>query len=116
MNEFIDNLNEVFAPFGAIRARRMFGGYGIYHDDLMFALVADEVLYLKVDEQSIAAFEERGLGPFEYEKNGRKMKMSYHLAPEEIFDDPEQAREWAVLAFDAALRSRKPRNPRKSGK
>jgi len=116
MNEFIDNLKEVFATFGPIQSRKMFGGYGIYHDGLMFALVADDVLYLKADAASIGAFEAEGLGPFEYEKNGKAVKMSYYLAPEAIFDDPELAREWAVMAFDAALRSKKPeRKSRKSG-
>jgi DNA transformation protein len=106
MSEFVDSLEEVFAAFGAVRAAKMFGGYGIYHDDLMFALVAYDVLYLKADEQSRSAFEERGLPPFEYEKNGKTMKMSYYLAPESIFDDREEARVWAARAFDAALRAR----------
>ncbi len=108
MSEFVEYLAEVFQDFGAIRARRMFGGYGIYHDDLMFGLVADDVLYLKVDPQSVALFEDKDLKPFEYVKNGTSMKMSYYMAPEAIFDDPDVAKEWAQLAFAAALRSRKP--------
>ncbi|MCB1774550.1 MAG: TfoX/Sxy family protein [Gammaproteobacteria bacterium] len=107
MTAFVDSLAEVFEAFGPVHARRMFGGYGIYHDDLMFALVADDVLYLKADGQSAAVFDELDLPPFEYEKNGRTMKMSYRQAPEAIFDDPAQAREWAVRAFEAALRGRK---------
>ena len=61
-NEYIDFLREVFAQFGAISARKMFGGYGIYHQDLMFALVADDTLYLKVDSASKPEFEQLGLG------------------------------------------------------
>ncbi|WP_010321634.1 TfoX/Sxy family protein [Marinobacterium stanieri] len=106
-NEFVQNLHEVFALFGPVRARRMFGGYGIYHDGLMFALVADNMLYLKTDNLSRAAFEAQGLTPFEYVKNGKPIKMSYYLAPDEIFEDAEVAREWASLAFAAALRGRK---------
>ena len=106
MSEFVDNLQEVFATFGAVRGRRMFGGYGIYHDGLMFGLVADDVLYLKADEISLPAFADQGLNPFEYEKNGKAIKMSYYMAPDTIFDDPENAREWAVRAFEAALRAR----------
>jgi DNA transformation protein and related proteins len=108
MSEFVENLNEVFAPFGAVTARRMFGGYGVYHDGLMFALVADNELYLKVDEKSVGRFSELGLPAFEFEKAGKKVSMSYHMAPESIFDDPETAREWAALAFEAALRAGKP--------
>ncbi len=106
MSEFVNNLEDVFVMFGAVRSRRMFGGYGIYHDNLMFGLVADDVLYLKADEESLAAFAKQALKPFEYEKNGKKMKMSYYMAPEVIFDDPEEAREWAVRAFEAALRAK----------
>lgn len=108
MSEFVDYLSEVLESFGAIRHRRMFGGYGIYHDDLMFGLVADDVLYLKADDQSCGLFEERGLTPFEYVKKGKVMKMSYYLAPEEIFDDPDIAKVWAHHAYEAALRAKKP--------
>lgn len=108
-SEFVGNLNDVFALFGGIEAKRMFGGYGIYHDGLMFALVADDVLYLKADENSSGSFAELGLPPFEFEKKGKTMQMSYYAAPEEIFDNLEKAKEWADRAYAAALRARKPR-------
>lgn len=107
MSEFVDNLEEVFALFGPIESKRMFGGYGIFHDGLMFGLIADEQLYLKADKASAADYIELNLPPFMYDKNGKQIKMSYYLAPEEIFDDPEMAKQWAEHAFDAALRSRK---------
>ena len=107
MSEFVDSLEEVFASFGPVTAKRMFGGYGIYHGDLMFGLVADDVLYLKADEMSVEAFSKQGLQPFVYERKDRKTKMSYYMAPEDIFDDPDKAREWAVRAFEAAMRGRK---------
>lgn len=112
-SEFVRNLHDAFALFGAIEARRMFGGYGVYRDGLMFALVVDEVLYLKADEASAGSFVARGLQPFEYERSGKTTRMSYYAAPEEIFDDPERAKEWADRAYAAALRARKPK--KKSG-
>ena len=105
MSEFVEYLHEVLADFGAIRTRKMFGGYGIYHNDLMFGLVADDQLYLKTDAVNINAFEERGLGPFEFFANNKVAKMSYYLAPEEIFDDPDDAKKWAELGYQAALRA-----------
>jgi DNA transformation protein len=107
-SEFVNHLSDVFALFGAIEARCMFGGYGIYHDGIMFALVADDMLYLKADEQSADVFIQAGQPPFEYEKHGKRIRMSYYSAPDEIFDNPEQAREWAERAFEAALRARRP--------
>ncbi len=106
MSEFIAFLHEVFESFGSITTRKMFGGYGIYHDGLMFGLVADEVLYLKADETNRLHFESRGLTAFEYEKKGKTFKMSYYLAPEEIYDDREAAALWAMRSYEAALRAK----------
>ncbi len=106
VNEFVEHLNEVFHLFGPIQSRRMFGGYGVYHDELMIGLVADDTLYLKTDALSATQFSEAGCVPFEYTKNGVTMKMSYSSAPIEIFDDPEIAKTWASRAYEAALRSR----------
>lgn len=49
MSEFITYLEEVFNHFGPIHTRKMFGGYGVYSRGTMFGLVADDMLYLKVD-------------------------------------------------------------------
>ncbi|MBR9927142.1 MAG: TfoX/Sxy family protein, partial [Gammaproteobacteria bacterium] len=43
---------------------------------------------------------------FEYEKSGKRVKMTYYAAPEEIFEDPEHAKEWADRAYKAALRQK----------
>lgn len=104
MDEAIGHLHDVFSAFGPIRARRMFGGYGIYRDGLMFGLVADGVLYLKVDDDNRARFVEHGLEAFTYDKGGRPVAMSYHRAPEEIMDDPDVAADWARSAWEAAAR------------
>ena len=106
MDEFVNYLHEVFKAFGPIHTRRMFGGHGVYHDRLMFGLVADGVLYLKADGEIAEKFSERGLEQFEYMKNGKPMKMSYFMAPEEIYDDPFLAKDWAALSYGAARRSK----------
>jgi DNA transformation protein len=95
MSEFSDYLKELFEQFGPIQARKMFGGHGLFHEGLMFGLVADETLYLKADKINASDFESLGLGQFEYEKAGKIIKMSYYLAPDDIFDDREEAALWA---------------------
>ena len=84
----------------------MFGGHGIYHDGVMIGLVADDTLYLKADKTSQSHFLDKGLAAFTYDKGNKKVQMSYYLAPEEIFDEPEKAVYWAKLAYAAALRSK----------
>jgi DNA transformation protein len=105
MNEFVDYLHEVFEQFGPIRARKMFSGHGIYHNGLMFGLVADDTLYLKADAKNASHFEKEGLGRFEYRNGERVVKMSYYRAPADIMEDREEAAMWARRSFEAALRS-----------
>ena len=113
MSEFVTYLHEVFATFGPITAKRMFGGHGIYHNGLMIGLVADDALYLKCDAESRPLFVARGLHAFEYIKNGKAMQMSYLAAPEDIFDDPDDAKLWATHAYQSALRAQAGKTLRK---
>jgi len=107
MSEFTDYLCDVFIQFGSVTARSMFGGHGLYFDSCMFGLVADDTLYLKVDEKNLHYFTELDLPAFEYEKsNGRTMEMSYRMAPESIYEDPDEAALWAVRAWEAAKRAK----------
>lgn len=106
MSEFVEHVLEMLEPNGTIRAKRMFGGYGLYCDDLIFGLISDDVLYLKTDGESVGLFQERGLAPFVYVKKGEATKTSYYTAPEEVFDDPDAAAEWLRIACDAAVRFR----------
>ncbi len=103
-----ERIAELFADFAPVRVRRMFGGFGIYRDDLMFALVADDLIYLKADAESQPAFEREGCGPFVYAaKDGRKTVMSYWRMPERLYDDPAELGSWARAAHGAALRAAK---------
>ncbi len=78
MSDFVEYVVELLGPLKNVRARKMIGDYGIYKEDIMFGLVADEVRYLKVDQETIPDYEAQGLGPFVYEKKGKKMAMSYY--------------------------------------
>jgi DNA transformation protein len=109
MSEYVEYLKEVFSEFGVIQPRRMFGGYGIFYKGLMFALVADATLYLKADATVSPFFIDRVLTQFSYEKQGKSFKMSYYMAPEEIYDDPEEAKIWANRSYAAAVRSKNPK-------
>jgi DNA transformation protein len=109
-DEFVDYLLELMQPLGPVSAKAMFGGYGIYIDDIMFALVANDVLYLKTDTTNLPDFAQQGLPPFSYERNGRSYNMSYSEAPAEVLDDADAMYLWANKAIEAALKNRKPGN------
>jgi len=103
--EFIYHVLDLLEPLGKVTARKMFGGQGIYLNNQMIAIVADDVLYLKTDSQTEARFHKHGLSPFRYQRQGRNISMSYYHAPDEALENPEEMRQWATLAYQAALRS-----------
>jgi DNA transformation protein len=111
---YIDFLKDQLAGLGAVNVRRMFGGAGVYCHGVMFALVADDTLYLKADEKTRADFEAEGLEAFTYQaKGGRNTVMSYWRAPERLYDEPEEMIAWAGKALAAAQRASGPkRRPR----
>jgi DNA transformation protein len=103
---FRDFLVEHLGAFGPVSIRRMFGGGGIYHKGLMFGLVADDTVYLKVDAQTRPRFEAEGLEPFVYSSgNGKSVTMGYCRVPERCMDDAAEMADWARLAHGAALRA-----------
>ncbi|HET9821647.1 MAG TPA: TfoX/Sxy family protein [Burkholderiaceae bacterium] len=107
----VDHCRELLAPLGAVRARRMFGGHGLYIDDLFVALIAFDRLYLKVDDATRADFEAAGGEPFAYEAAGRRVSLGYYTVPAEAMESPALMQPWARRAMSAALRARAARPP-----
>jgi len=92
----------------------MFGGFGIFHQGLMFGLIADGSLYLKADAETREHFVAEGSTAFSYFKKDKEHQLSYFEAPDEFFADEDACRRWARLAFDAALRNPVKRKQKKS--
>ena len=99
-----DYFKEILSGVGAVQARRMFGGQGLYAAGLMFALVIDGELYLKTDEENRPAFAAAGCSAWRYAGKGRLVETSYWSVPAEAMDDREAMTPWARLALDAAGR------------
>lgn len=108
-SEFVHFIVENFQPLGPVLAKRMFGGHGLFLHDVMFALIAWDTLYLKVDQINRPAYDARGLPPFSYVgQQGQTVTMSYCEAPPEGLDDPEVLKRWGGEAYAAALRAQPP--------
>jgi DNA transformation protein len=103
----LDQLRPVVA---GVRARRMFGGIGLYAGDLFFGIVDDDTLYLKVDDAIRGEFEARGMPPFRpYEG---MTSMNYSQLPEDVLEDPESLRAWTERSMEAARRGKDARKGR----
>jgi DNA transformation protein len=105
-NAFVEHCLELLAPAGAVRARRMFGGWGLYLDELFVAIVAFERLWLKADETTRPRFADAGSEIFTVEMKGRPTSMNYWSAPPEAMESPALMAPWLRLAVEAALRQR----------
>jgi DNA transformation protein and related proteins len=102
----VDHCLELLAPLGAVRARRMFGGHGIYIDDLFVAIIGFERLYLKTDAASRQRFQAAGGEPFVYGAKSGAVSLGYWTVPAEAMESPASMQPWARQAIEAALRAR----------
>ncbi len=102
---YIEFMHDLLADFEPLRIKRMFGGAGIYSGNLFFAILAEDTLYLKVDDGNRGGYETLGIQPFSYvRRDGRMATMSYCPVPSEILDNPDALAPWARKAIGAALR------------
>ena len=108
-------IRELFAQFRPVTVRRMFRSAGIFCDGLMFGLVSDGTIFLKVDAGTVADFEREGSRPFSYTRGKRgRVELSYWRLPERLYDDPDELATWASRAL--AVAERKKLAPRKRAK
>lgn len=112
-----EHIRELFREFGPVGVRPMFGGAGLYADGVMFALISDDLIYLKASATTVAAFERENCPPFEYGTKAGK-RASYWRLPDQLYDDPEELAQWAKTALATARQSAaaKPANKRRNVK
>jgi DNA transformation protein len=109
VSQAVTLLQACLADRGEVRARAMFGGYGLYLDDRIIALWDAGALYLKTDPVTAPLFAAEGLPPFSYRKaTGDVTVMSYYRVSDS-WETPETMAPWATLAVESAKRSAKPR-------
>lgn len=100
-------VNDLLSDLTNIRYRAMFGGYGVYKNDVMIGLIAYDELYFKVTKDNQADFEKAGSHPFVYEGGKKPITMSYWLVPQDVIDDKDQVKKWALKAYEAAVKNKK---------
>lgn len=99
-------VGEALAPLGTVTRRAMMGGATLYLDGAIFAIVADDALWFKADAQSDAIWDAAGCPRFTYRMGeGRTGSMNYRRAPDDVHDDAEAMRHWAMIAVAAGQRA-----------
>lgn len=103
--EYVDYLLDLMQILGPVQSRRMFGGWGVFIEGLMFALVADNELYFKVDKKTLKDYTDEGLQPFTYLRAGKRCALNYYQPPETVLEDQQQLSDWGNKAVEVALRA-----------
>jgi DNA transformation protein len=113
MTDFQAFVDELLAGFGPVRFKRMFGVVGLFAGDVIFGLIDDEAIYLRVDEALRAELEAEGSAPWVYRHRTAPRAVSpYWRLPEAALDDPDAAAAWARKALgvvEAKAAGKKPR-------
>lgn len=106
-DDYLEYCLELLAPCGDITFRRMFGGYGLYNDGLIFAIIADDTLFFKVDDTTRPTYEEYEMEPFTYEKQGKKYALGYYEVPVDVLESGDLLQEFVDTACAVSRRAKK---------
>ena len=105
---------DVFADIGDVHYKGLFGGYGFYLEDTIFAAYIDDGkgavgLYLKADKEFGEEIESRGGSQFIYKghKSRGPTAMPYWYIPDEFLEDRELMVDWAYRSFEISNKSKK---------
>ena len=102
---------EQLAGVESLRPRAMFGGIGLYADDVFFGIIAADVLYLKVDDSNREQYEAEGMPAFK-PYAGQPTTMSYYQVPVRVLEDGDELTKWARASVRVAGHA-KPRKARR---
>jgi len=106
-DEFVDYVVEQLSSWGDVSVRRMFGGAGLYREGTMFAVVADDVAYLKVDDSNREDFLRAGSAPFEpYPDKIKTTIRTYFEIPADVLENPDELARWAQRSWLVARKKK----------
>ena len=104
-NAFKDYVIDQLTALGDVRSRAMFGGFGLYRADVFFGIIANDRLYLKVDEQNRGDYTRAKMKPFKPFAD-RPTTMKYYQVPVGVLESAEDLVAWARKSVTAAKRAR----------
>jgi DNA transformation protein and related proteins len=108
-SQYVDYILDLLSQFGSIRARRMFSGYGIYKDDIFFALIVNDNVYFKISESDRSTYKSFGSQPLSFtKKNGQLITMNYWQVPIDILENQKKLTTLVENSLRAAKQQSKP--------
>ncbi len=102
-DEYLIYVIDQLECLGPVQPRRMFGGAGLYCEGLFFAVVADDILYFKVDDSNRKDYEAEGMEAFQPFPD-KSMVMGYYQVPIDVIESRDALKDWAEKALRVAER------------
>ncbi len=85
----LKNTLKFFECLGKIKSRSMFGGFGVFCDETMFALVVNDQLHLRAGSGNLSEFKKLAMTPYVYKKRGFPVVTKYYAVPENWWEQSE---------------------------
>lgn len=104
--DYLEYILDLLSHCDSITSRAMFGGYGIYKNGVIFAIIARDELYFKVDQSNIEQYKKQGSEAFTFEAKGKVSKMSYWKVPLLIMEDETQLKDWVEQSYNISLKNK----------
>lgn len=102
-SDFLAYVLDQLAGLGGVSSKRMFGGAGLYSDEFFFGLIADDVLYLRVDDSNRSDYAERGMRQFKPYADRPHLSMNYYETPAEVLENTGELEKWARRSVKVAM-------------
>jgi len=105
-SQYLTHVMERLETVGPVRVKAMFGGHGIYHKGVMFALIAHDELYFKVNAETKKAYVASGSSPFIYAGKHKPVTLSYWKLPERVLENDALLKQWMLAAVKVAVEAK----------
>ena len=115
-SDYLAYVLEQLAGLPGVASKRMFGGVGLYCEELFFGLIDNDTLYLRVNDDNRADYTARGMSQFRPYADRPELSMSYYEAPADVLEDPAQLVSWARRSVAVAMAAAKPARAAKTAK
>lgn len=100
LNQTLHHLSQVVP----VSYRRIFAGAGIYHQGVLFAVVVDNILYFRVDENSVHPYQEREM-PSLCPDSALSPESHFYQLPDDVLRHAQELLFWMRAAVEASLAS-----------
>ncbi len=107
LSPYAEYVIDLLHSYGDITAKSMFGGYGIYKDGVIVAIIVDDELYFKVDKTNQPQYESHDSEPFTYMGKGKQVKMSYWKVPLDIMENEGELAAWLEKSYEISLKTKR---------